>query len=153
MQNQIVASRNYIFIIDEIVKDSPIFGHGSYKKDVNLKYRTILNDYLYQNYYREIYSAKTEDSRLPAHNIIFQSVAENGLLTLFFWLPFLSMIISLVLKNPKYNNHYYFSFALVYFINTILFQPLGFTTRVELYPIIVSFFIFFKKDFDMNDKI
>jgi hypothetical protein len=153
-KNQVLASRYTIFIIKDIVKERPFVGHGSYSEDKNLYYNQLLRDYLYSNFYSDTELAlPSKDYRLPTHSILLTSIAENGLLVVFFWIAYVSFLINLILSNESLKINYLYIFFLVYFVNYLFFQPLGFSHRLELITIISFILIksFKKKEIEINN--
>lgn len=135
-KNQVIASRLNIISIKDIIINKPILGYGSYYEDEYMTINQKLTDYAYFNFWTENKITTDIISRLPTHSIILTSIAENGIFTLFVWIPFVSYIIQLTIKNTNHKNYLLFSFILLYFINYLMFQPLGYISRIELAPII-----------------
>lgn len=123
------------------IKDSPIFGHGSFavdKKGYAIEAALITgDDYTYNVLY------KTEDEfQIPAHSHIWHAWVTNGFLGAFFWFFVLFKILLKFFRYYLLDFPKYLAFALLALGNAfwnILFSP--FSQKPYLSMIIIFFIV------------
>lgn len=128
----IFSGRAEIFSSLEAIKDSPLIGHGSWKKDskyTNIYYQKQGIDIAIFDGGSKIYGF----DKIPAHSFFFGSWVEHGILAALFFLFFgkiLMNVLILAINSFQEASTPYLIFLFLSYSWHLLFSPLGSDKRI-----------------------
>lgn len=120
----ILAARYDFFVSWEAFMDKPLWGHGAWAEDKDLKYFYLNNKYKdYSFYEREIVDMKL----IPVHSVVVGMGTQHGILKFIVFLVLFIFMYKIALKSLSKNLPPSYNFFLIYLIISsfqhLLFGP------------------------------
>jgi hypothetical protein len=144
----IFSGRPELFSSLAAIKDSPIFGHGSWAKGAKY-YEIYYNAQSFDYTSNQSIIESMDEDRIPSHSFFFGAWVENGILAMLFFLFFGKKVLNVLvyyLNNSFKSETPFILLIIVTVIWHFFFSPLGSDKRIFVALILAlnSFYISFK---------
>jgi hypothetical protein len=139
----LVGGRPETLVAIQAIRDSPIFGHGSFAEGE--RYMQMKQDIQYEHGYSD--TDTPEDLgyvTIPTHSHLTLAWVEGGILGGICWIYILMLVLRSVLKLTLLRPDLapFYSYALTGFLWDILYSPFGSVNRIwAAFYILMSYFI------------
>jgi O-antigen ligase len=125
----LVGGRPETLVALQAIRDSPIFGHGSFAADP--KYLELKQDLQYEYGYSDT-DTPEEEGGIPTHSHLTMAWVESGIFGGLLWLYILGLTIRAILQTAIHRQTLspLYCYFLVNFVWDILFSPFGSVNRL-----------------------
>jgi O-antigen ligase len=125
----LVGGRPETLVAIQAIRDSPIFGHGSFAADP--KYLALKQDLQYEYGYSDT-DTPEEEGGIPTHSHLTMAWVESGIFGGLLWLYILGLTIRAILQTAIHRQALspLYCYFLVNFVWDILFSPFGSVNRL-----------------------
>ena len=143
--------RSDFFVLFSVISDKPIFGHGSWAKDVNHKYKRLNAQYLDKNL-----DTFSDSDRIRNHSILLGSWSSSGLIGFlsvgYMFLRLFKSSFNIILsrrQSPLYIVILIYTFNMLW---SFFFSPIG--VLRTMFPFFAALIIVYKQtpNYLQNEK-